>query len=62
MKTNDYIQQGLANNDCDTITQWLDFLSVLYDVPFDQVKMMAQVVGPSELFDGLVSSLQDLTY
>jgi len=59
-KNHEYIQKGLANNDCQTVPEWLDYLSVLYNVEYGTVKQMALALGPSELFDGLVSSIQDL--
>ena len=55
-----YISEGLANNDCKTVLEWLRQLSDTYGVDYTTVKQMALVLGPSELFDGLVSSIQDL--
>jgi len=55
-----YISEGLANNDCKTVPEWLRQLSDTYGVDYTTVKQMALALGPSELFDGLVSSIQDL--
>jgi len=60
LKTHEYIQNGLANNDCKTVPEWLRQLSETYGVEYTTVKQMALVLGTSELFDGLVSSIQDL--
>ena len=54
-----YISNGLANNDCNTVPEWLRQLSDTYDVPYQDVKQLALVLGPSELFDGLVVEVQD---
>ena len=54
---NDYIQGGLAANDCSSITEWLQQLSEEYDVPLAEVKLAAQLLGPQELFDGLPAHL-----
>jgi len=56
-----YISEGLANNDCKTVREWLHQLSDTYGVDYTTVKQIALVLGPSELFDGLVSSIQDLS-
>ena len=55
-----YISEGLANNDCKTVPEWLRYLADTYGVDYTTVKQMALALGPSELFDGLVSSIQDL--
>ena len=43
---NDYLQ-SLAND---------------FNVPLDQVSMLAYLLGPSEDFDGLLTSLEDMDY
>jgi hypothetical protein len=60
LKTHEYIQNGLANNDCKTVPEWLHYLADTYGVSYAIVEQSAFALGPSELFDGLVSSIQDL--
>ena len=61
LQNHKYIQKGLANNDCKTVSEWLHQLSDTYGVSYAIVKQTALALGPSELFDGLVSSIQDLS-
>lgn len=39
---------------------YLSCLSAEYDLDEDQVMMLADLLGPTEDFDGLISSLQDM--
>lgn len=39
--------------------EYLNELSEDYDVPIDVVEMLADMLGPSELYDGLVVALED---
>ena len=52
-----YRKKGYTNRDDD-----LYDLSVEYGVPEDAVLAIAEVLGPDEDFDGLVSSLEDAMY
>ena len=44
---------------CESREDYLQCLSDDYGVPLDHVEALADLLGPSEDFDGLVSSLQD---
>lgn len=59
IKANEYIQAGLEANGFETVSQWLRHLAEEYGVPLTEVGHLAMLLGPSELFDGLVSSVQD---
>lgn len=52
-----YTDLGYANR-----KEYLLDLAEEYDVPVSDVFMMAQLLGPSEDFDGLVSSLEDYDF
>ena len=52
-----YTDRGYANR-----REYLEDLALEYDVPVSDVFMMAQLLGPSEDFDGLVSSLEDYDF
>ena len=60
MTTEEYIQNGFDNNDCESITEYLEFLADIYNVPVSSVRDMARILGPDELFDGLVVEMQDV--
>ena len=62
MTDEQYIKNGLANNNCETMKEWLVHLSDTYDVDIRDVIMLARVLGPSEVFDGLVVEVQDYKY
>ncbi len=54
-KGNDvYIAQGYENRE-----DYLDCLSREYEVDLETVSSLADILGPSEDFDGLVTSIQD---
>lgn len=59
-EVNEYIQTGLHEQGCSTVSEWLEELAVQYNVPFYKVAELAALLGPSELFDGLVSAVQDI--
>ena len=59
MQNHEYIQAGLSEHGCDTVPEWLMQLSEEYGVPYEHVKQLAQLLGPGELFDGLITSVQD---
>ena len=42
--------------------EYLHSLSEDYGVPEDAVQALAEVLGPDEVFDGLVSNLEDAMY
>jgi len=56
-KMDAYTEHGYASR-----RDYLDSLAEDYDIDRDTVYMMADVLGPTEDFDGLVSSLEDLDY
>jgi len=57
--TQDYVKIGLKENGFDNINQYLRWLASEYEIPYYEVKGLFDLLGPSELFDGLVSSVQD---
>lgn len=52
-----YQENGYKNRD-----DYLNSLSEDYGVPIDAVLALAEVLGPDEDFDGLVSNLEDTMY
>ena len=48
-----------TENGYDSRQDYLKSLAEDYGIDFGTVKMMADLLGPSEDFDGLVTSLQD---
>ena len=52
-----YLENGYKNRD-----DYLNSLSEDYGVPVDAVLALAEVLGPDEDFDGLVSNLEDAMY
>ena len=52
-----YQESGYKNRD-----DYLNSLSEDYGVPIDAVLALAEVLGPDEDFDGLVSNLEDAMY
>lgn len=52
---NVYKDNGFKNRE-----DYLDFLAEEYETPRDIVQELADVNGPSEDFDGLVTTLQDV--
>lgn len=53
-RSNPYAEYGAKNR-----REYLKMLSEEYGVPFDAVCALASVLGKSEDFDGLVSTLED---
>jgi len=53
----DYTAHGYASR-----RDYLDALAEDYSIDRDTVYMMADVLGPTEDFDGLVTSLEDFDY
>ncbi len=51
--------QVLKENGHDNIKEYLHDLADEYDVPYSVVVSLYQLLGESELFDGLVSAVQD---
>jgi len=51
--------QSLKENGYDNIKEYLHDLAYEYDVPYSVVVSLYQLLGESELFDGLVSAVQD---
>ena len=49
-------------NGYDSRDEYLESLSEDYGVPLDAVLAIAEILGPDEDFDGLVSSLEDAMY
>ena len=49
-----YQQRGYYNR-----TDYLRCMSEDYGVPFETVKVIADMLGPNEDFDGLVTELED---
>jgi len=54
---NAYTENGYASR-----RDYLDSLAEDYDIDRDTVYMMADVLGPTEDFDGLVTRLEDFDY
>ena len=52
-----YQENGYKNRD-----DYLNSLSEDYGVPIDAVLALADVLGPDEDFDGLISNLEDAMY
>ena len=52
-----YTENGYASR-----RDYLDSLAEDFDIDRDTVYMMADLLGPTEDFDGLVTSLEDLDY
>ena len=55
-------QDVYQENGYDDRNTYLRSLAEDYGVPFDAVIAIAEVLGPEEDFDGLVSSLEDAMY
>ena len=51
--------KALRENGYDGLKEYLHDLSDEYDVPYSVVVNLYQLLGESELFDGLVSAVQD---
>jgi len=51
--------QALKENGYDNIKEYLHDLADEYDVPYSVVVSLYQLLGEQELFDGLVSAVQD---
>ena len=54
MDPNIYIERGYADR-----AEYLEDLALEYNVPLETVLVLADTLGPSEDFDGLISSLED---
>lgn len=52
--SNPYVLNGYENR-----REYLKSLSEDFGVPYETVVMLAQMLGPSEDFDGLVTALED---
>lgn len=52
-----YREKGYTDRD-----DYLNSLSEDYGIPDDAVRALAEVLGPDEDFDGLVSNLEDAMY
>lgn len=52
-----YQENGYKNRE-----DYLNSLSEDYSVPIDAVLALAEVLGPDEDFDGLISNLEDAMY
>ena len=53
------IQKALENNGYSSKKEYFEYLADTYDAPLHIVKMIADLLGDDELFDGLVSELDD---
>jgi len=49
----------LRDRGCETRDEWLEMLADENCVPVSQVRAMADLLGPNEDFDGLVTSCED---
>ena len=54
------MQKIFAEYDCENKTQYLEMLADENDVPLSDVQMLADILGDNELFDGLVTSVEDM--
>ena len=52
---NIYVEMGYKNR-----TDYLSSLSEDYGIPYETVRVLAQLLGPNEDFDGLVTQLEDM--
>ena len=52
-----YTDEGYANR-----REYLESLAEEYELDIDTVLMVAAMLGPSEDFDGLVTTLEDMSY
>lgn len=52
---------GYGNTEFDSREQYLRSLAEEHEVDLDTVLTLAELLGPDEDFDGLVSALQDYT-
>jgi|TARA_R110000751_G_scaffold10338_2_gene37950 hypothetical protein len=48
--------------DCEDRDDYLDYLSEIYNVPLDDVQLIAELLGEGEDFDGLPNTLQDMCW
>jgi hypothetical protein len=51
--------EALRENGYNSLKEYLQDLADEYDVPYSVVVSFYQLLGKSELFDGLVSAVQD---
>ena len=51
--------KALKENGYNSLKEYLQDLADEYDVPYSVVVSLYQLLGESELFDGLVSAVQD---
>jgi len=51
---NVYVENGYRNR-----KHYLESLADIYSVPLNTVLMLAELLGPNEDFDGLVTGLED---
>jgi hypothetical protein len=56
MSNNPYLERGFASR-----AEYLKSLSEEYEVGIEEVQAIADLLGPTEDFDGLVSALEDFT-
>lgn len=57
MKNCVYVENGYAGRE-----EYLQGLSTEFGIGYDLVAVVADMLGPAEDFDGLVSTLEDFTY
>ena len=57
MSVNVYTDNGYKNRQ-----DYLECLAQDYEVDLDHVMMMADLLGPNEDFDGLVTHLEDMAF
>ena len=60
MKLSKVTKAILEDQGYNSLEEYLENLSEDYDVDLVTVYMMADLLGETELFDGLVSSLEDM--
>ncbi len=54
--------EGYLEYGAESRAEYLAMLAEDYDVPLSTVYAMADVLGPNEDFDGLVTSLEDMDF
>ncbi len=59
--TEDFIMSVYKEKGFDNRDDYLEHLSVEYDVDLDLVDNLANLLGETEDFDGLITSLEDLS-
>lgn len=52
-------KQALQDNGYDSLKEYLQDMADEYGLSYELVKQLAQLMGEDELFDGLITALED---